>query len=204
MVHPSCFGLPSVFVATLPACVACASRVRCIPTCHAMLVSLSDKIDVTAPLAQLERTAKVVTAQSIPATDVETTIAAPMPAAVRVNLAIGAPEQTALAALPVRAAKVLKPLLARGGDVRARLALAKGQNPFDADAPRWLQFAGERLIAGRFTKAGLREAFVKEYGWSEATAFSRVSLVVALIPTLRLGHVVGDTVLCAPTPARDH
>jgi hypothetical protein len=204
MSHPSCFGLPSVFAAGTQTCTACASRALCVPACYSMLVSLSDKIDVAAPLAQLERTAKVVTAQSIPAPTVETTIAAPAPAAVRVNLECGAREQELLASLPVRAQKVMRPLLKRGGDARARLALAKGQNPFDGRGPQWLRFAGEKLLAGGFTKGDLRRAYIDEYGWSEATAFSRVSIVVSVIPALRLGRVAGDTVLRTPTPTRDH
>jgi hypothetical protein len=204
MSHASCFGLPSVFNAGTQTCMACASRSECVSACYSMLVSLSDKIDVTAPLAQLERTAKVVTAQSIPAPVVATTIAAPAPAAVQVNLEHGARENELLATLPVRVQKVMRPLLKRGGDARARLALAKGLNPFDGRGPQWLRLAGEKLLAGGFTKGDLRRAYINEYGWSEATAFSRVSIVVSLIPALRLGRVSGDTVLRGPSFARDH
>jgi hypothetical protein len=121
-----------------------------------------------------------------------------------VNLANGEREHDLLATLPVRVQKVMRPLLKRGGDARARLALAKGQNPFDGRGPQWLRLAGEKLLAGGFTKGDLRRAYINEYGWSEATAFSRVSIVVSVIPALRLGRVAGDTVLRAPTLARDH
>jgi hypothetical protein len=199
MTHPSCFGLPSVFVASSPACVSCTSREQCVPACHQLLVSLSDKMDVSGNLAQLERTAKVVIAQSLPATTVETTIAAPARAALSVNLSVDAHMQSTLDRLPVNAAKILKPLLTRGADVKARYSLANDRNPFDTTTPRWLQLAGEGLLAGGFTKAELRERYIKEFGWGEGTAFSRVSVVAAVLPALRLATAAGNRIIRAPS-----
>lgn len=199
MTHPSCFGLPSVFLASAPTCVSCASREHCVPACHQMLVSLSDKLDVSGNLAQLERTAKVVIAQSLPATTVETTIEAPTRAALSVKLSVDAPMQSALDRLPVRVAKVMRPLLTRGADVKARYSLANDRNPFDTTTPRWLQLAGESLLAGSFTKAELRERYIKEFGWSEGTAFSRVSIVATVLPALRLATVMGHRIVRAPS-----
>jgi hypothetical protein len=169
-----------------------------------MLLSLADKLDVSGNLAQLERTAKVITAQSLPAGTVATTIAAPASAAVRVNLAIDPPTQSVLDSLPVRVAKVMKPLMTRGQDAKARYCVATGKNPFDASNPRWLTLAGEVLIAGGFTKAQLRERYMKEFGWSEGTAFSRVSIVATLFPALRIATITGDRIVCVPSVTGDH
>ena len=198
MVHPSCFGLPSVFLAVSPVCAVCRSRNLCVPACHQMLVSLSSKIDVSRDLAQLERTAAVVSAQAFPASEVTTTIPAPEPAAVQVKLAIDTTAQSTLDALPVRVAKVMKPLLKRGLDTKARYSIAAGKNPFDDSTPRWLQTAGQCLLDGGMTKAELRERFMREFGWSEGTAFSRVSIVATLLPALRIASVAGDRIMPAP------
>ncbi|CAG9229082.1 hypothetical protein BVI1335_70149 [Burkholderia vietnamiensis] len=199
MAPPSCCGLPSVFSAEAKTCSVCKDRSLCVSACHGMLMSLSSKMDVTTNIAYLERTAKVVTAQSTPASPVATTIAAPAVASIKVNLTLGEREQSTLAALPAHAAKVLRPMMARGADSRARYRVAQGQNPFDETAQRWLRLAGEMLIAGGFTKAQLRQAFVTEFGWSEGTAFARVSIVVAIFPALRIATLVGDRLVCMPS-----
>ena len=199
MTHPSCFGLPSVYLPTSPVCGSCTSQARCVPSCHRMLVALSDKLDVTGNLALLERTGLVVLSEATPAIDGATTIEAPAAQAVRVNLAIDAPAQLLLDGLPVRVAKFLKPLIERGQDVKARHSLAAGNNPFDLSTPRWLQFTGARLLGCSFTKAELRALFVREFDWSDATASSRVSIVVSLFPALRIATVSGDRIVCTPS-----
>jgi hypothetical protein len=205
MRHPSCFGLPSVYVPTSPVCGPCTSQARCVPTCHRMLVSLSDKLDVTGNLALLERTGLVVLSEATPPVDGATTIAAPASQAVRVNLAIDSPAQLLLDGLPVRVAKFLRPLIERGQDAKARRSLAAGKNPFDPSTPRWLQFTGARLLLqSSFTKSDLRGMYVREFGWSDATASSRVSIVVSLFPALRIASVSGDRIVRTPSVTGDH
>lgn len=198
MASPSCYGLPSVFVAESKTCSACVEKGGCVAACHGMLMSLATKMDVTTNLAYLERTAKVVTAQSIPASNPTTTIAAPAMASLKVNLTMGAREEALLASVPVRVAKVLKPMLKRGLDARARYRVANGENPFGTGSAPWLRLAGDMLLAGGFTKAKLRVEYVRAYGWSEGTAFSRVSIVVALFPALGIARLAGDRIVCAP------
>ncbi|RQT26088.1 hypothetical protein DF037_20580 [Burkholderia contaminans] len=163
-----------------------------------MLMSLATKIDVTTNLAYLERAAKVVTAQSTPAAPPTTTIPAPAVASIKVNLAMGAHEEALLASVPLRVAKVLKPMLKRGLDARARYRIANGENPFGTGSAPWLRLAGAMLVAGGFTKAKLRAEYIRAYGWSEGTAFSRVSIVVALFPALGIARLAGDRLVCAP------
>jgi hypothetical protein len=205
MAHPSCFGLPSVYLPSTPTCGQCKSQARCVPSCHRMLVALSDKLDVTGNLALLERTGLVVLSEATLPVDGATTIEAPVAQAVRVNLAIDAPAQLLLDGLPVRVAKFLKPLIERGQDVKARRSLAAGKNPFDASTPRWLQFTGARLLLqNSFTKSDLRAMYVREFEWSDATASSRVSIVVSLFPALRIATVMGDRIVCTPSATGDH
>lgn len=198
MSHASCFGLPSVFLAVSPVCATCKSQSLCVPACHSMLVSLSERIDVSRDLAQLERTAKVVIAQAHPAAAVHTTIPAPVPAGVKIKLAIDAPAQGMLDSLPVRVAKVMRPLMKQGLDTKARYSLAAGKNPFDETTPRWLQLAGESLLAGGMAKAELRERYMREFGWSAGTANSRTAIVSALLPALRIAAVTHDRIMPAP------
>lgn len=198
MTHPSCFGLPSVFLAASPVCAGCKSRDLCVSASHQMLVSLSTRMDVSRDLAQLERTARVVRAQAFPATEIETTIPAPAPAAVQIKLAIDAGAQSMLDNLPVHVAKVMRPMIRRGLDTKARYSIAAGKNPFDESSPRWLQTTGECLLAGGMTKAELRARFMSEFGWSEGTAFSRVSIIATLLPALRIASVAGDRIMPAP------
>ncbi|WP_371027847.1 hypothetical protein [Paraburkholderia sp. RCC_158] len=187
-----------MFLAASPVCAACTGQSLCVPACHSMLVSLSDRIDTSRDLARLERTARVVIAQAHPPIAVETTIPAPAPAAVQVKLAIDTPAQGMLDALPVRVAKVMRPLLKHGLDTKARYSLAAGKNPFDETTPRWLQLAGECLLAGGMTKAELRERYAREFGWSAGTANSRTAIVSALLPALRIAAVTHDRIMPAP------
>jgi hypothetical protein len=156
-------------------------------------------MDVSGNLAQLERHTKILPSQMTFDAPIETTIPAPANP-IQVSLVIDTATQGALDMLPVYVARYLRPLIKRGHDVKARHNIAAGAQPFDASVPRWIQLAGERLVKfGGFSKAELRDLFITEFGWTEGTAFSRVSIVAGLLPALRIAAVSGDRIVLAPS-----
>jgi hypothetical protein len=64
---------------------------------------------------------------------------------------------------------------------RSIKVLAKGENPFAENPPKFLNVACDMLLNGGFTKASLKKAFMERLKQSDGTAGSHVSITVAML-----------------------
>lgn len=81
--------------------------------------------------------------------------------------------------LSARARDFVERFQARGIDLPR--AVAMRTNPFDHQPPGFMRVALECLLRGGFSREELREAFMRELGWTEISAASHVSLATSVL-----------------------
>jgi hypothetical protein len=101
---------------------------------------------------------------------------------------------TLVASMPTKVAKRLNSLLSKGFERSALSALQDGHNPFPPNGAKHMHLVGELLLQGSFTKGDYRRLCIAKFGWKEGTAFSEVSMAIALLRGLGLATVDGDVV----------
>lgn len=187
------------------ACQGCADRIDCATVAKGVLVSLSDKIDVSAELACVEHILAAHTGAPseavVVASTLTTTIATPVKSvtADRVKVDLSDRQKDLLATLPVKVADKLRPMLKGGLAERLMPELKRGINPFPRKTQPYVADAVDMLLKDGFTRASLREFYIDHYKWSKETAFSRVSIVVGLVFALEIAIENGDRLVLAPS-----
>lgn len=70
--------------------------------------------------------------------------------------------------------------------INAKELLARGENPFGTDAPKYLHETGAALVEGGFDRKGLKTRLVQNLTWGDGTAGSHVAIVISALPYLDL------------------
>lgn len=152
------------------------------------LKSFAQHINLRDQLAKFESRSDGAT--SAPAAPVGVTVTVNVPARTarfeKVRVGLTEQDRALLERLPVKVAKKAKLLMEQNLDKVARKELAAGRNPFLLKGNGYLHVACEMLLNGGFTRASLREEYIKRLGWTQGTAFSHVSVVVSLFSALGL------------------
>jgi len=146
-------------------CTACPFQQPCWPAAEARSKTLKARFGIDAVLRRRPASARAVTPQA---------------------------GMRPVEALPKKGLELLERWRARGIDLKQ--AVADGSNPFDTGAA-FMRIAIRNLLAGGFTRPALRQAFVAELGWSEASASSHAGFAVPVLLTTgaaieRAGRIV--------------
>jgi hypothetical protein len=169
------------------------------------LREVGKRVDVRDALAEFEKRMKPGEHEIDPALAssgalAEPTIAPPT-RTVKISqkaFALTADQKETIAKLPKKVGEKYSVLVRQGIDRIAQGRVARGENPFDSYGNRFLWRACEMLLAGGFTKGTLRDAYQTLEGWSEGTAFSRVSIAVQLLTLMGVAVQRGSSFVVAP------
>lgn len=206
---PDCFGLASIF--DPDQCGPCPERHSCEATCLSVLRKVSEKVNVGDILDAYQK--RLEGAGETPIGDLtlppalpEASIVAPQRTVKMAFPARGlTPEQEQeFSRLPVKVAKKLRAMARSGTLAKIHSLLLEGQNPFDDYGNRFLRTACDELLRGGFTKASLRGVYETLYGWSEGTAFSRVSVACSILKTLKIAVEKDGRHILSPTYTREN
>lgn len=168
-----CMGMPSVLNVASPSCQSCKGFAPCRTAALSVLETVRGTVKVDDMIHELRAGQE----GAKPAVEIE----------------------FAIASVPKKVAPRLRSLLAKGFDRAARDALRDGVNPFPLSGAKHMHLAGELLLLGRFTKGQYRQDCMNKFGWAEGTAFSEVSMAIALMRGLGLVSVDGDAVTANQT-----
>lgn len=86
--------------------------------------------------------------------------------------------------LPVKAGKVLDTLFKNDQATEIRPALLRGENALKGRSPKFISITLDELLKGGFSKRSLRGALVTRLNCKDETAFSWVSMVIAILSAL--------------------
>lgn len=184
MKNPGCYGVPSVFSFTSRVCGGCGSFEGCQRQSHDTLKLLPSNPGVQAMLLKHENHLRQKEGLS------------PLVPKSRQKNTITEEQEQQVRSLPKKVGDYLRKLFKRGEDIKIRECAGKGENPFTEEKSRPYRVAFEYLLDGGFTKRFLRTAFMEEMGWSEASAFSQVSIVWHVFVALGVAEESG----CALVP----
>ena len=170
---PGCFGSPTAITPGEAECAECQSAAECLVSARTMLVAIEDDLGVGVLKGVWRKLS----------TDTGSVKTKPEPAA-------GEKDRVS-SGLPKKAQALVANLVRRNLDADALAKLKSGVNPFEKNPPAFLIVVGDQLLAGGFTKPGLREVLVTRLTWGEATAGSHVSFTVPALMHLNLIHEAG-------------
>lgn len=202
---PACFGSPSCYAGDSKICQACDATSECGEEVKNTLVRIKNVINVDDLLHKhtqaLEKARAKREAERPPLTAAEVLSKPerPMPKAVertskveKITYEIDEATEALIGTLPVKAQPFAVQLCKSGMVARIKKDVKEGLNPLEKTGPKFLALALKVLIEGGFSKAGLRGQFIKEFGWSENTAASHVSLVVKLFTMFEIATETAD------------
>jgi hypothetical protein len=181
--NPSCFGWPSVFNAASATCSACSVKSDCLAACKVLAVKMRQSgAPQTAPV-------DAGVGEVIPGKQ------APSQFGVgpgQVNRGLTPDEQIVCEKLPKKVAPRYQSMVRTGFTDRAAIQFRAGINPFRPKDAKFLRLACDRLLSGGVSKKELKQAYRESFNWTEGTAASHVSVVVALLPVIGLARINGD------------
>lgn len=185
-----CHGIPSIFSFTNARCGSCSQSQSCQHASYETLLSVSDCSTFSIVIAQHEKHRRSLAWE-------EVRLAMPHKARVsnqpkRVNakqksvrLELDEHQTMLVESLPSKAGRLLAKFLKKGMDVKIRSDAFRSENPFLLSKHRSLHFCFEEAMkSGGSSKGELKVALMTNLGWSEASAFSEVSIVWKLFPAL--------------------
>jgi hypothetical protein len=212
---PGCFGAASVFSHDSDICKRCPAFAACADKAVETLAAIKDVICVTDLLtrhkvakrkaqavlkAEDERAAKEAPPGNIekPVTLEPTERKTPL---TKVKIELSAQDESVVATLPVKIRPLAITLISSGATAELRKALQTKDASGVKSVPAWLRIALSALCSGGFTRASLRAALIAELGWTDSTAASHVSMVVALLPTFGATQETDGRIVVTPAPA---
>ena len=200
---PACFGSPSCYAGDSKICQSCGAIGECSEEVKNTLVRIKNVINVDDLLHKhtqaLDKARAKREAEKPTAVEKLTKPERPMPKAVertskveKITYEIDEATEALIGTLPVKAQPFAVQLCKSGMVARIKKDLKDGLNPLEKTGPKFLALALKVLIEGGFSKAGLRGQYIKEFGWSENTAASHVSLVVKLFTMFEIATETAD------------
>ncbi len=192
VVPPSCCGVPSLInVEEGGWCRGCEVRERCVRLAYPKLKRIANSAGMHEELVRFEAVhAETLTRSTVaklptPAGQGETLTPNDSDRLRESDMTLTDRQREILASLPVKIAPKVRVLMQKRVDQAAPVRLAQGLNPFTEADPRYLQIAGELLLERRsISRSELRKRLIDQLGWTEGTAASHVSAVVAILPAL--------------------
>jgi hypothetical protein len=163
--RPGCFGSPLAYANGQP-CLACPFRADCGPAAQSRAQTLKARYGIEA----------AVRATTHPQRDRKPEVR-PVP---RVPM------------MPSKGQEILERWRARGIDLKA--SVAKGVNPFENGAG-FMRIAVRDLLAGGFTQAGLRDAYVRELGWGEGSASGHARFAIPALLVTGAARQTGERIV---------
>lgn len=104
-----------------------------------------------------------------------------------------AEELALLAAMPVKVAKRMRPLMRAGLYKRLGPEMREGRNPFPEYENEFLRKMAEWLLQGPVVmKAHATESYMRLYGWTRPTAAPHVSVATHVMVLIGVAHDRGD------------
>lgn len=184
---PRCYGLPSLIHRDSPHCGECPFLDECERVALNKALALSLYIDIPDVVARLRNRE----GQKGQPTAVEgVTPLTRTTSGEKVRMALTQQDFALIKQMPAKVRQKVELLMKQGKDVAAREALLRGENPFPFAGAGYLHVACELLLAGGFTRAELRKTYMQRLGWTEGTAYSHVSAVVAIFPALGIAEEI--------------
>ncbi|MFW6855434.1 hypothetical protein ACODYM_29505 [Burkholderia gladioli] len=188
-------------------CKACVGYSACGPAAHKTLGELGHIIDVS-DLIKLHEKARLKLAKPERVEVAYAGVAGELPALPlqiqrsttigRVEFDIDIRTMDAIAKITNGKAQAQALALARSNMIAAiNVELPQGKNPFESAPPKYLKVVMDRLLAGGFTKAELKRAFIEQLEHSDSTAASHVSIAIAVLEALQVIRQEGRTITLA-------
>lgn len=181
-----CYGAPSVYQASGITCKSCSNYALCGSAVLETIGHVQAQVDASDyVIAHRNEMIEAGETEALPLPEERQVPIVERKAPVRKVKYVLTGEQRAICdALPKKAAKVLDTMI-RNGKLEAMLTLPKkGINPFRGGTPNWMEVAFDELLAGGFSKKGLKESLMTRLQWGETTAFPHVTKVVAILTAL--------------------
>lgn len=194
-----CFGIPSVFSFASKTCSTCQDFGHCRRLAHDKLKAASETPAIRAALVMHERhlfaelTPNKPEPQTAPAASGKTRPSR----AKHKSYELTDLQKATVAALPVKAGKLVEKVFRRGQDALIRMALRDGRLD-DLEVGRSLKTALCLLKKG-FDRQTLRTCFMEEMGWSSTSAWNEVSLLWAALPAMGVAHEKHGRLVVAPS-----
>lgn len=167
MTDLGCFGLPSTYNESSPACGACPHRNPCKKSAFQILQAVRGLVDISAFLEGL--TDKYLVVNTLPIEH-------------RVNAA------------PAKIRDRLRRMLESGQHLALQARMSTGQNPFRESQDVCMFEMGRQLSLGGFTRSAIADHLMS-MGWKESSARSHVSNCIALLKALDLVEYDGQLIV---------
>jgi hypothetical protein len=185
---PRCFGLPSLIHRDSPHCAECPYLNECERVALNKALALSAYIQIPDVIARL-RNRDGQKGQPTAITGVSHITRTT--SGEKVRMALTEEDVATVKQMPVKVRRKVELLMKQGKDVAAREALLRGENPFPFEGSGYMHVACELLLAGGFTRAQLRKEYMRRLHWTEGTAYSHVSAVVAISRAIGIAEEIG-------------
>ena len=190
---PACFAAASIFSHDSEVCRGCCAFDACSVASLETLQAIRGIVNVSDLLKRHER-AKNAARKAIKEADKKAETELPpgnsMPPVIgsaarktqvaQIKFDTSADDERIIATLPLKSQKIAVSLCKTGLLNRIKKGLQEGRNALAETGPGWLRVAIDRLIAGGFARAELREAMRVELDWEDSSAAPHVSMAVAL------------------------
>lgn len=207
---PGCFGAASVYGVDSKACQGCVGFAGCGDASMATLQSIRETIDVRDILAKHENARlKSEAARKALIRSPRPPAAQPRPAQPKpilqpverqtsmasMRFEISADDQYVLANISAKNDKAGKQAIiwCKANKIReCREELPQGRNPFAVGGSAFMRVACDMLISGGFTRASLKDELMRKLDWTDGTAGSHVSMIVAILASFKLIEIASD------------
>ncbi len=156
--HPGCFGSPLCHAHNALPCTRCPFEAACAEEATRVAAKLRDSFGLNSVM-KVRPPRRPISAATISAAK---------------TLNVLEPD-----GLPKKAQQLVQTWSQRGIDLRR--AVQMRANPFELAPPKFMRIIMRELLAGGFTRQGVRRALIEELGWSDASAASHVSFGIAAL-----------------------
>lgn len=203
MIHPGCFGIPSVFSFVSGVCANCREFGDCQAQSHYAL-TLVDQSLVSDLLRQHENFAN---AQGVIRNrgGLETTrLPVRKTKILRVEKRLSEEQEGTIARASKKVGEYLRKLYLCDIESKISSAIQNERNPFCSDGARPYHAAYEAITTGSISKGYLTTMFQEDLGWSKASAKSQTSVVWGVFVALDLAVEDGAYLIASPRIPADN